>query len=940
MTFDPLVLPGLSLLALELLVLAAIGFVVARIALRQTDDRMALAQGMVIGPAIWGLVVSFLLHAFGGQAGALAGWIVVLAGGVGLAWRGRARLRVAPRTLAGIGTAALALFWVGLASRQLLGIPDDAIHTALPATIRAGAYPPELAWNPGVPLAYHFGADLLIGLLTPPAGPDLAFVTELMGAYLWTGFVLVTVTLLRQRGSWLGALAAAPLMLTTGAWTLVWYADAPDILRVPIPIGVPAAGVRAALTDVYWPLAELPKTWPTEATPPNIWKPPFLLSYALAVVILERLTSRVDEGWPLPLGLALLVGFLGLVDETVALTVLGLWVLLAAFNLVRARQAGSISSETVLRSAWGPALSLGLLAAGGGVLTGFLTGAPRSDFTLGWRNDPTNHLLFGSIAPLSGGVGVLGVGVIPVAVGALLLDFRRRLVLLLAIGTSVFVLAALTVQHSAHPGDAVRLDGHARNLALLALVVALGARLGGIGSRWRIAAVGCLGALVIWPTIAEPVRRIPLSLGHGIEIANAQPGRIEPGDPSIRTRRHVLAPGISDAISDVIQKETEVDARVFSPHPHELTAATGRPNAMGPVGHLSLLPFMGPEFDDVRRHLEPSAVRRLGFTHIHATDTWISGLPGHARGWLSDPAMFELLVRDGTHTLYRIKPAFLQLDAAYAPASFEALRRAVPASPLVYLAPVTQQLTTVRRAAIRLTMAIPEAQPVGSLDLSGVYLLTELPKPVGPLVTNRPDLVVMPARGAFPSAFPPEQRTPIWWNEEVAVYAPSGEIRQLMEPPASEFSVQLTEIRARDSRIGFTVMFSDQTAGRWSGQDWLVTAGDGSPWALPHEFETDARHKGRQWFGGQLASGQAMASFTYEFDAGQGRMSVRDTRGSLVEVDSSGEGLESGTWTLGVRLRYEWHEAAFIPVIKIVIGELGDVSYEVYEGELSGRLAG
>ena len=81
--------------------------------------------------------------------------------------------------------------------------------------------------NPGVPLAYHYGADLLIGLLAPPVGPDLAFVTELVGAYFdW--LCLAIVTLLRKHGSWLGALALAPLLLTTGAWTLVWYADAPE----------------------------------------------------------------------------------------------------------------------------------------------------------------------------------------------------------------------------------------------------------------------------------------------------------------------------------------------------------------------------------------------------------------------------------------------------------------------------------------------------------------------------------------------------------------------------------------------------------------------------------------------------------------------------------------------------------------------------------------
>ena len=56
-------------------------------------------------------------------------------------------------------------------------------------------------------------------------------------------------------------------------------------------------------------------------------------------------------------------------------------------------------------------------------------------------------------------------------------------------------------------------------------------------------------------------------------------------------------------------------------------------------------------------------------------------------------------------------------------------------------------------------------------------------------------------------------------------------------------------------------------------------------------------------------------------------------------MDSSGEGLGRGVWTLGVRLRHEWHEAAFIPVMKIVVAESGVVAYEAYEGELNARLA-
>ena len=123
---------------------------------------MALAQGLVVGPALWGLIVNFVLHAVPGLAGAaVAGWGIVLALGAVLAWRAPDRIRPRPRVAAGFVVAALALFWIALASRQLLTIPDVANHLGLAASIRAGAFPPAFFWNPAFLAPYHYGQDLV-----------------------------------------------------------------------------------------------------------------------------------------------------------------------------------------------------------------------------------------------------------------------------------------------------------------------------------------------------------------------------------------------------------------------------------------------------------------------------------------------------------------------------------------------------------------------------------------------------------------------------------------------------------------------------------------------------------------------------------------------------------------------------------------------------------
>ena len=142
MTVDPAVVPGLLLLALELLALAAVGYVVARVALRQSDDRMALAQGLVIGPALWGLVASFTLHLLPGMVGTAAVWIVVLALTAGLASRTPKSLRPGSHGRRVRRCDVCALLGA-LACRQLLTIADAPIHLALSATIRAGTYPPD-----------------------------------------------------------------------------------------------------------------------------------------------------------------------------------------------------------------------------------------------------------------------------------------------------------------------------------------------------------------------------------------------------------------------------------------------------------------------------------------------------------------------------------------------------------------------------------------------------------------------------------------------------------------------------------------------------------------------------------------------------------------------------------------------------------------------------
>ena len=189
-------------------------------------------------------------------------------------------------------------------------------------------------------------------------------------------------------------------------------------------------------------------------------------------------------------------------------------------------------------------------------------------------------------------------------------------------------------------------------------------------------------------------------------------------------------------------------------------------------GRSSIFTLRVPEYQDAIQGLDPGAVGRLGVSYVHAPNRWVAELPDSARARLRDPGLFDLLVQGGDDALYRIRPAFLELPSG--PGTYEALRRAIPASTSVYLAPSSEPLSWVRAAS-----ALSHTRLFGTLKthISMHYRSDFRPDPLDGGAT---DLVVLPLRGVAPSAFPPDRRQPIWWNDELAVYAPTGTVARVV----------------------------------------------------------------------------------------------------------------------------------------------------------------
>ena len=941
MRVDPTVIPGLLLLAAEFIALAAVGFVVARVALRQNDDRLALAQGLVVGIALWGLVVNFAQYALPGLGGAALGWGIVLTLGAVLAWRARGRIWPRPRVVAGFAAAFAVLFGVALAGRQIMAVPDLPIHLGLAATMQAGEFPPQLPWNPWMPLRYHHGPPLLVAMLTPPFGPDLAFVSELLGVYTWTSLVLLVVTALLQRGSRGVAMVLALLLLATGAWTTgpwTWNSVANGVVQAAVPIGLPEAGLRASLSDIYWPAVDLQATFPAP-TLPDVWKPEFTLGYALAYVVLERAAHAEDRSWPGTLTLAGLVGFVGLLVTTLVPVVGVLWAGLVAIQYLRARKdRGALGAS--FRSGAGLALAVVLLLGGGGAFTGVLDGSGASGLGLGWNEHGEGWRLLGEVDPLAGGVALLGVGPVALAAIAVVLTRRDPLVLTLAAGTGMLALAWLGLTYAPAPWDIHRFAGHARNLALVALLLAVATRSADLRStRWRYAAGVLLMGLVVWPTVVSPARYLGLSVANGVQLANAAAvrraaGDSESTDPAWRSPM----PPISDRVVDYIRDHTPRDARVLATErPHSnVFLTTGRPNAAGFIGMVHQIYHLGPEYLDALNHLEPEAFRRLEIDYVHATDDWTAALPERAQRWLSDPGLFELVVRDGGEALYRVQPAFPRLDVEPDPQSFEALR-SIPPSTKVWVSPHIHYLTQLQVASV-----LSHTQLLGSTSTELLLLRSPALWTVAPLDGQTPDLVVLPtsieqwARMFLPA----DGRQPIWRNDEVVIYAPHGAVAPIVTPPdraAPPVTVQVSALRAERRQATFDAAFTEHAPERWTGQDWVIVELDEGPWPMPARF----RGRGRgpevaKWFDGLLSAGSATTSHTYALDVQVPSLAVRNDRGAFVPLLAAEGELGAGTWVLALRLRHEWQpgawrETAFIPVVRFTVSESGEVGFTVFD---------
>ncbi len=911
-------LPGLLLIALELAAIAILGYVVVRGLLGQAPGYLAASQGLIVGLALWGLLLNAAFYVAPGPIGVALAWLAAAVLTGLLIWKKRVEPRPGLSTGAIFSAICLPIFWISLSARQLLWIPDIGAHVPLTASMMAGNFPPAFPWNPNEAANYHYGPDLIIGGLEAGTGLGYVLTTELLGAFSVTALFLIVGCLLSRSRSLSSSILTVPLMLSAGAWTLVLVGDQPWPVSAALPVGLPQAGFRTSVLDVYFPGAGVPWMSPVEASPPNIFNPAFLMSYALLLTLVERLVAGGSRPVVGLIATSALGAYLILLDEPIFAAFALIWAIVVAFRFARARVR---RVSELAAGAAGIALLIGLAVVYGGALFDSIFrnagGESGLSFTL---PDLANLTRLASLDRHPGNLGILGIGPLALA-GVVAIGWRAGAMSLLLAGAGLAMwTASLFIEYEFSTSDSLRLQGHFRNLLLVAVILVVTYFLARLRPWPRRAAWAALALVVVWPSVASSGADLWYALKSGPQIAvpAVETGRVREG---IMGRAELT--GAPVVVVSYIKDHLKADASILSPNPSQLSIASGRPEPYGYLGFTQYLGLRGPEYLDAIEHLDPDAIRRLGVRYVHATPKWVNGLPGRSRDWLQSPEYFEPLVQSDEGALYEILQPFRELAASPAPESFTALRVLTGRGARVYIPPAIHPLQRLSIAA-----ALQGARLYGDLG-NPAHVRSTLG--FSPYRGEDLDFVILPS-GLAPTGLPAHRRSPIWSRDGNSVYSVGDAEYAAGNQELPSLSVDIEEARVSPDGIRFKVGFAIGDSSGWTGHDWVVIGDDGTRWAVPA-----LRDRPAHWYSGQVNPSSRNLSIEYDWNVATGTLQWSTGDGEFHAAQSSTGELVEGSHVMAIRLTLNGRERAVLPVLRIHVIPNGSHKFEFFEGPLAAR---
>lgn len=887
----------------QLLLLTALGTGLIRSIWPQVHPDVTRAAGLLVGPALFGSATAFAMYFAPGAAGVAVGWLVVL--GLAAVVIRQQHLSLAD-VLPNWRHAALWLlaFVVVLSARQQYWIPDAMVHTPLSASIVAGTFPPRLPWSPDVPAIYHFLPELVIGSLDLGFGPGLVLTTEILGAFVAVAVAVLVASIAVDLGAKrLGIIVALPLLLSPGLWALVLFRDRPEVLQMAVPVGVPEAGLRAALGSMYVPDVASAAATPVEAAPPNIINPHFVWSYGLAVTVALLATARAAHWLSAAAVIAFLLSALSAIDEVVfvaGLVALGGFL---AVDTLRDRHGWQSRRSIVMATLVGICLTL----VQGGVFSDLLFRAPRSTETIG-LNVPMPALEWlGAVQTVGGGLGAVGVGTVAVLILGGCVAYLTRSVALAIVGAMALALfAGYTVVHfPASPADTARLEGHALNFAMILLTVGLSVgicRLPTRASRFGVSLM--LAGLVVWPTSVDSIGRMAEAVADGprLYVAGTRPfdswesfSRRSSLDAEIEEHRPLL---------DAISESVSTDERILTSDTKLITAGTGRPAPLGYAEWPHYVGLPGPEYQDAVHSLDHAALRELRIDFIHVDDALLGPMSDEARRRLEMSSEFRLVYQAPGPLSDRLYAVVEQPPVARAPAptSFRALAELAAGRRVL----ISSAMHPLERLPLYYTLRATDDLYGRWDDPAHFRRNVQIQPPTGDAV----DLIALPDT-VYPAPLEPVHRAPAWTRAGVRVYD--------LEHPGTG-GIPRSPIRVEGHSLldaaGLQITSLPGWSDNWTGTDWMVFREAEPNSGIPAILE-----KGHVWFPGQLAPKSPGQRIEIRFDASRGQLELRRADGGWSAVGDVDRVLPADSYVLTLRFTSEGRAIFFVPVAVVALAE-------------------
>ena len=656
MSLDPTASPWPGVLASVgvCLWMAALGAPLAAAAFRHRPRLVWPFYAPILGIAVVLLLTNLAFHVIPGAPGVWFGLVAPSAASLVILRRLGAPRRPSRRSalvLLAVGLLAVGVFALGYATRMHWNFSDYTWHYPLALRFAEGVFPPVTPFGVDASPGYHYGHHLLAASIigTTGAMPWAAF--DALSPFLVVALVLAVAGFAYDVGS--------PLLLALGLGATVGLFGKALLLGVDTQYLGGGVFLDPSIRDGAFMWMERPQ-----------W------ALALGFAVLVAAALHGGAGRRRALVLVAGAGVFALAEATVMLIACAALALVGGVRLLGLR-----GRERLLLAAALVASALLVVLAGGPVSDAlFDRGGTAGMVRVAWERlawgPITDSLRPGEPAgPALAKIGLILL--IAVAAGAAWLRRSWGLAFLAAVG--VFGWLEVLLLRSPVDLNNYRIVTLVQAVVGIGALAGLGALVGALPGRRRLAAAGAVGLLVLLPSsLPRAVAGTRLAF-H--DLATANPAADASGH---HYRDRLYFGGYLEANWEFyawLRRALPTEARLLTPEAYVSATASGIASPRSGRDFQVFSSWTASHvYPDALRFLHRDDLADLGITHLHVSDPMAALLSPAARRLLDDPTHFTLLTdirtKGGRHRVFEVRPG--AGTTAVDPSSYRALRSTVP----------------------------------------------------------------------------------------------------------------------------------------------------------------------------------------------------------------------------------------------------------------------